>query len=300
MLSPSLQGMLWGGGAVTIWGLYLAFARANVSQGILPVDLAFVRYATAGLIMLPWLVRHLRATQRQMTLSKAAILTLLAGPPFILVGASGFKFSPLSHGSVIQPAAITIAGLLLGSALLGDALTRPRVIGAAVILTGLALVAGPAALTGGASGVFGDAMFATAGIIWALFSVLSRRWSVSPIAATAVVSVLSALVYTPVFLAGRGVDALLALPIGTLFQLVIIHGVLSGVIAVYAFGRAVELLGASRAAAFPALVPVIATIAGVLIIGETSAALQLVGLLVTTAGLCVTQIQFPKFSRSLA
>ena len=288
-LSPALQGVMWGGAAVTIWGVYLAFARANVSAGVLPVDLAFIRYLTAGMIMLPWLLRHSPATMAGMGWRKAVVLTLLAGPLFILVSATGFKFAPLSHGAVVQPAGITIAGLVLGAILLGDRLTRPRVIGAGIILAGLALVAGPQALTGGPIALLGDALFAGAGMMWAVFAVLSRRWSISPIAATAVVSVLSAAVYVPLYLASHGFGALLVQSAGTIIALVVVHGVLSGVVAVFAFGRAAELLGAPRAAAFPALVPVVATLAGIPVAGEFPGAWQIGGLLIVTAGLFVTQ-----------
>ncbi|MBY0283538.1 MAG: DMT family transporter [Sphingomonas sp.] len=289
MASPVLQGVLWGGAAATIWGVYLAFARANVNTGIAPVDLAFVRYLTAGLIMLPWLLRHSPATMAGMGWRKGAMLALLAGPLFILVSATGFKFAPLSHGAVVQPAGITIAGMLLGAALLGDRLTRPRVVGAAIILAGLALVAGPSALSGGPIALLGDALFAGAGVMWAVFAVLSRRWKISPVAATAVVSVLSAAVYVPLYLASHGIGALLTQSATTILLLILIHGILSGVVAVFAFGRAAELLGAPRAAAFPALVPVVATLTGITVAGEIPAAWQIAGLLIVTFGLFVTQ-----------
>ncbi len=288
-MSPELRGVLWGGAAVTIWGVYLAFARANVSTGIAPVDLAFVRYMTAGLIMLPWLLRHSPTTMAGMGWRKATVLTLLAGPLFILVSATGFKFAPLSHGAVVQPAGITVGGLLLGAALLGDRLTRPRVIGAAIILAGLALVAGPSAPSGGPIALLGDLLFAGAGVMWAVFAVLSRRWSISPIAATTVVSVLSSAVYVPLYLASHGIAALLSQPASTILLLILIHGVLSGVVAVFAFGRAAELLGAPRAAALPALVPVVATLAGIPVAEEFPAAWQIAGLLIVTFGLFVTQ-----------
>jgi hypothetical protein len=57
--------------------------------------------------------------------------------------------------------------------------------------------------------------------------------------------------YAPAYLVLHGPAGLLALPAGTLAQQIIIHGVLSGIVAVFAFGRAVELLGPPRAAAFP-------------------------------------------------
>lgn len=287
--SAASRGMLWGTAAVVIWGVYLAFARANVGAGILPADLAFVRYATAGLILLPWLLRHSPATAAGIGWRKAAVLTLLAGPLFILVSASGFNFAPLSHGAVVQPAAITIGGLLFGAGLLGDRLTRPRVLGAGIILAGLVLVAKPTALGGGPIELLGDLLFASAGAMWAAFAVLSRRWSVSPLTATAVVSVWSAAIYVPLYLASNGIDALRAQPAVTILLLALVHGVLSGVIAVFAFGRAAELLGAPRAAAFPALVPVVATLAGIPVAGEIPAAVQIAGLVVVTLGLFVTQ-----------
>ena len=130
MLSPALRGTVWGLAAVTIWGVYLAFARANVSAGVTPSDLAFVRYAVAGAIMLPWLLRHSPGTLAGIGWRHGVVLSLLAGPLFILAGASGFLFAPLSHGAVVQPATITIAGLALGALLLDDRLTRMRRSGA--------------------------------------------------------------------------------------------------------------------------------------------------------------------------
>ena len=288
-LTSTLRGALWGAIAVTIWGVYLAVARANVSGGILPADVAFVRYTVAGLLMLPWLLRHSPSTMAGLGWSKALMLTALAGPLFILVSASGFQFAPLAHGAVVQPAAITVAGLLLGAVLLRDSLTQTRVIGAGVILAGLAFIAGPSALIGGLSSLAGDALFASAGVMWALFSVLSRRWSISPIAATAAVSVLSAVIYLPVYLFTHGINTLAALPIHAIAQLIIVHGILSGVVAVYAFGRAVEMLGAARAAAFPAMVPVVATLVGIPLTGEIPGYLQIAGLVVVTLGLAITQ-----------
>lgn len=287
--SPGVQGMLWGAVAVTIWGVYLAFARANINDGVLPADLAFIRYATAGLIMAPWLWRHSPVTMAGMGWRKAAALTVLAGPLFILIGASGFLFAPLSHGAVVQPAAITIAGVAFGALLLKERLTRSRVGGALVIVAGLALVAGPDALGSSVRAVVGDALFALAGVMWAAFAVLSKRWRISPIAATAVVSVLSAFLCAPLYVGTHTFDALLAQSPAMLIQQIVVQGVLSGVIAVFAFGRAVELLGAPRAAAFPALVPVVAILVGIPIAGEIPAALQIAGLLIVTVGLWLTQ-----------
>lgn len=288
-LSPALQGMVWGAVAVAIWGVYLAFSRLSIRTGVAPADLAFVRYVTAGLIMLPWLLRHRPAGLAGIGWGRALGLSLVAGPLFILVGASGFHFAPLAHGAVVQPAAVTIGGLVLGAWLLRLYPSRAGVIGAAVIVAGLALVAGPGLLSGGVMALRGDALFAAAGVMWAAFAVLSRRWNVSPIAATAVVSVLSGAIYGPIYLTTTGLGALLAQPLTTLAEQILVQGVLSGVVAVFAFGRAVELLGAPRAAAFPAMVPAVAIVIGVPLTGEWPTALQIAGLMTVTLGLVLSQ-----------
>ncbi len=116
-LSAPVHGVAWRPLAVTIWGVYLAFAQAGVNAGVQPVDLAFVRFATAGAIMLPWLLRRSPGTLGGVGWRRAAVL---ARPVFILVGASGFLFAPLSHGAIMQPAGLTMGGLVLGALVLRD------------------------------------------------------------------------------------------------------------------------------------------------------------------------------------
>ena len=287
--SPRLRGLLWGMAAVLIWGIYLAVARASVGVGLGAADLAFFRYGVAGLVLLPWLLRHSPATLAGIGWGRAIVLTVLAGPLFVLVGVSGFHFAPLAHGAVVEPAGLTIGGLAFGALLLGDRLSRARVLGAAIIVIGLGLTAGPSALRGGPVAIIGDALFALAGMMWAGFSVLSRRWRISPLAATAVVSALSAIVFVPLHLAVTGGAALLALPLPTLAEQVVVQGLLAGVVAVFAFGRAGQLLGPARAAALPALVPGVAILIGIPITGELPGAWQIGGLALVTAGLFVTQ-----------
>jgi drug/metabolite transporter (DMT)-like permease len=168
-----------------------------------------------------------------------------------------------------------------------ERLTPARMVGLAMILVGLVVIAGPGLFQGTAIAPFGDAMFATAGLMWAGFAVLSKRWGISPMASTAAVSVLSVLIYAPVYLAFVGPDRLMAVSFRVLGPQIIVQGVLSGVVAVVAFSRAVQLLGASRASVFPAMVPAAAILLGVPIVGELPTVLQGTGLAVVTAGLLI-------------
>ncbi len=205
----------------------------------------------------------------------------------MLAGVGGYAFAPLAHGALIQPAAVTVGSIALAAWVLRDRPTRERLAGVAVILGGLAVVAGPGLFAGGAMTPVGDAMFLAAGLMWAGFSVLAKRWGAGPLEATVLVCVLSGVVLVPVVAVTSGFGRILALPAPELAAQLVVQGVLSGVVAVLAFTAAVKWLGASRAAAFPAMVPVTATLIGIPVAGEWPTALQLGGLAIVVAGLAL-------------
>jgi drug/metabolite transporter (DMT)-like permease len=295
--SQNALGYLFGAAAVLMWGLYLAFARAGVSAGLTGFDFAAIRYGTAGLIMLPWLLRNNPKTMAGVGWTHAFWLMLLAGPIFIWMGVGGYKFAPLAHGAVVQPATIVIGTTILAALVLKDRPDLKRLIGIAVIVFGLAVIAGPALLEGGAMTSIGDSMFVAAGMLWAGFTTLTRRWNIKALPATAAVSVLSAAIVLPAYTATIGFDTLLALPISTLITQIIIQGVFSGVLAVICYTRAAELLGPAKAAIFPALVPAAAIIIGIPVVSEFPTLLQLTGLVLVSLGLLVA-IGVIRLSRS--
>lgn len=286
-LSPVAKGMLLGLVAVLIWGGYLAMARHSIGGGWSAMDLAMVRYVTAGLVMLPWLLRHGPATLAGVGWGRGLVLAALAGPGFILAGVGGYAFAPLAHGAVIQPAAVVLGGAALAAFVLGDRPGPARLAGIALMVVGLCLVAGPGLLGGGAQTPIGDALFVIAGLMWAGFGTLSRRWGVGAIAGTAAVSVISGAIMLPAYLLFADTGRLLAASPGELLTQVAVQGVLAGVVAVIAYSRAVQLLGPGRAAVFPALVPAAAIAIGIPVVGEIPALHAMAGLAVVTLGLLV-------------
>jgi drug/metabolite transporter (DMT)-like permease len=149
----------------------------------------------------------------------------------------------------------------------------------------LAFLAGPGLLSATSMTPIGDAMFFSAGMMWAGFSILTKRWSISPLAATAVVSVFSALIYVPIHIVVFGWHQLLSSSAAMLVIQVLVQGVLSGVVAVIAFAKAIELIGPAKAAIFPAFVPAAALIIGIPMTGEVPTVLQTGGLCLVIAGL---------------
>lgn len=82
---PVFRGFALGLSATVIWGGYLAMARAGIAAGLVASDIAFIRYGVAGLVMMPWLLRHRPATLAGVGWRRGAVLALLVGPLFILI-----------------------------------------------------------------------------------------------------------------------------------------------------------------------------------------------------------------------
>jgi len=287
-LRPVLQrhiGTLYGLAAALIWGGYLAVTNRGIGGGLGAMDLAFLRYAVAALVLLPVWLRNEPLTFGGLGWAKGLTLALLAGPPFVIIGAAGFAFAPLAHGAVIQLGTATILGAVLAAFLAREPLSGRQIAALAVVVAGLAMSAGPDILTGEPGVWRGDILFFAAGAMWALITVLQRRWRIDPMAATASVSVISGLIYTPLYLAGPGLVAFAPLPLTSIACLALMLGVLTGIVALYAFGRAVELLGPARAAVFPALAPAAALLTGAALGSGLPTLTQAAGLVVLTAGL---------------
>jgi len=282
------RGYVLGCVAAVIWGGYLVTSRRGIAAGLSPADMAFLRYVIAGVVMLPFLLRHESRRLAGVGWKKGLILACLAGPPFVLVGASGFHFAPLAHAAVIQLGAVILVGMLLAAILLRERLGPAGLLSLSLVLLGLFVTAG-SGFAGGRPGAWrGDLLFALAGTLWAVFTVLQRRWGLSPVAVTAAVCVISAVVYGPLYAVMVGFDALLRAGTAVLVEQALVQGVLSGAIAMLAFAAAVRELGAARAALFPALAPGVAMLLGVLLTGDRVSALHVIGLALLTGGLLVS------------
>jgi threonine/homoserine efflux transporter RhtA len=94
--------------------------------------------------------------------------------------------------------------------------------------------------------------------------------------------------WSAMMLAPFGVPSLIAavhasLAIDVVSQAVI-HGVLSGVVAILLYGLAITRLGASGGAAFVALVPALAAIIALPVLGEWPSTAAIIGIVATTFG----------------
>ena len=284
-LSPALTGIAAGIFAALIWATYLVFAKSGTGVGLMPQDFVLLRFGTAAAIMLPWLLRNDPRTLAGIGWRRAIILTVLAGPPFILLGTGGYVFAPLAHGAVIQPSTITLVSMFAAAFLLKERLTADKLIGVALIIAGLAVIASHASAMGGGHVWIGDLLFTAAGLSWTGFTILIKRWQLGAFAVTAAVSTVSAIIVVPAMLVFGDIGRIAALSTTALVAQLVVQGALSGVVAVIAFGVAVRHLGAAKAGLFPAIVPPATLIVGTVLIGAMPTVFEWTGAALATLGL---------------
>jgi drug/metabolite transporter (DMT)-like permease len=281
-------GVACGVGAATFWAGGFAAAQHGITVGLSPFDIAFHRYVWAGLLFLPNVLRHGVNNLNGIEWARGLALVLLGGLGQAVVSAAGFLLVPLAHGGVIQPSCAALTGLLLAALVLGEKLPPIRIYGATVIVAGLVVIGGEGVASIGGHGLLGDFTFALAGLMFATFGILLRMWRIDPMRATAAISTL-ALLYVPIHVAAFGFDRMIAAGWLENALQAVVQGVFSGPMAIYLFARSVVLLGASRAAVFPSLVPGLTLLVGFVALGEAPSVLQLVGLAIVLVGFRLTQ-----------
>ena len=276
--------------AAAIGALYSVYATYGLARGLKPADMTFLRMGVAGLLTLPVLLYHLHVDADVLTgqWRRWLAVAVLAGPLFAVLIFTAFQFAPPSHGAVFPFAAMSVAGTIFAALFLADPLTNRKVLGIGIVIAGLLTLSGvsAASLTGRAS--IGDALFIAAGSLWAGFGVVMRKFRLDPILATAVAGVYGLAVYVPFYLVMEGMDRIAHADGALLAIEVWVQGVLAGTGTVYTYAKTVQLLGAARAAIFPALIPGLATLMGWPILGHIPTLTEAIGLTLAVVGLLVT------------
>jgi drug/metabolite transporter (DMT)-like permease len=253
-----------------IWGG--TFIAGRVAAAEMPAPTAALwRYliASVALLALSWrLEGGLPALSRQQWIG-VTLLGLTGVAAYNLFFIFGLERVQASRGSLIM--AFNPVATLLGAALfLHEPLTRYRVVGILLALTGVAIVLGhgqPLDLFTGHVGIGEVALFGCA-MAWATYTLLGKRIlrGLTPLAATSY----AALTGTAILAVAAAVTGDLIVPQASVKGWVALGflGVFGTVIAFVWFYEGVKILGPARTAVFINLVPVAAVTLGVVLLGE--------------------------------
>lgn len=275
------MGIVYGILAALIWGGWPVVSRLGVQQTLAFTDITALRFAVAGLLLLPlvW-----RGGVGALGWPRALVLAGGAGAPYVLCAVGGLTLAPAGHAGVIIPSCMLTFSTLGSWLFLGDRPGRNRLLGLALIMAGVLLIGWQGLSQDAAGAWIGDLLFVAAGFLWASYTVASRAWSVDPLRGTALVSVLSLLLFLPVYPL-LGEPKLLVAPFSEIAFQAVFQGLFVAILALLFYSRSVAALGAARGAVFAALVPGVAIVLAYPVLGETPTWLELSGLVIVSLGM---------------
>ena len=279
-----LRGAACGLAAVCIWSGWIVVARLGLRTSMTPWDIAAIRFGVAGVLLLPLVVARGVAVDRLGWTGLAAIVLGGAAPVFL--ANSGLLFAPAAHAGALFPGVMPLMVALLAAMVLGEEFNRAKQIGFALILPGvLAITLGSGGELGSLQNL-GHALFLCAGLAWAFYTVAMRRARLDGLHAAAISAVGSALLYLPIYW---------ALPAPSIAQAswfdiglqAFVQGILTAIISLMLYGRAVSILGASSGAAFAALSPAMTALMAIPILGEWPQKLDWAAIVLISAGVYI-------------
>lgn len=268
------------------WGGAFVAGRIAATE-VPPAMAALLRFvvASAALLVVAFaLERGLpRLTVRQ---GIAVVLMGVTGVViFNLCFMYGLARAPASRGALIM--ALNPALTLLGAIVfLGEAVTRDKVLGIVIALAGVVVVLGhgnPANLLRGSVGP-GDLLLFGCPLSWAAYSLIGKH-ALPGLSAVAVT--------TYAALVGTVLLAVVTVAVGDLawpsaswqaWTAIGFVGLFGTALAFLLFYRGVRAIGPARTSVFINLVPVVAVLLGVLLLGETPEASMLAGGVLVVAG----------------
>ncbi|MDH5444340.1 MAG: DMT family transporter [Gammaproteobacteria bacterium] len=268
--------------AMALYATNFIASRYSIQAGLSAYDLTALRYLSAGLLLLPVLIRYGLRDLAGIGWQRGFILAVLAGAPYMTEIFVGLEFSPAAHGAVLNPGFVPVVAAI-GMWLVDGIAIRPvKQFALLLIIIGLGLVTS-FSFSNQASVLFGDFLFLLSGLSWGVFTVLIRHWRLDPWRVAIVVSVLSML-YLPVYSLFME-PQLSAVSFSHILAQATFQGLGLSILALFLFGYGVKTLGPHHAAVYSPLVPIIASLVSLSLLGENLLLSQWFGILLVVCGM---------------
>lgn len=276
-----------------IWGVNASVMKAAVGQmPPLVFNAARMGLASIALVALAFGARRLVLSRRDVTVLLAlGVLGTGLYQFFMIEGLARTRAGTTALILSSGPAFVALFGRALGI----ERITRRGMVGIALSMMGIALVAlmHPDESSRRVT-LLGSALVLIACICWSLFSVLVKPYAnrLDGRLVTAVTIIGGTVPLSLIALPSVSTVAWSRLPLDV-WGAIVYAGIASMVIAYLFWNRGVRLLGPTRTAMFGNLQPVVALVAARIMLGERMAAWQLVGAVAIIGGVLLTRVAEP-------
>jgi drug/metabolite transporter (DMT)-like permease len=277
----SLTSLFWA--ANTILGRFIA-------GHVPPVTLAFIRWAGASLILLPFASRHLVRDWPTIR-NNAGRLTLIAFTGFSIYNTMsyyGLQYTTAINGLLLQSVGPLFVAMWT-FVLFGDRLTLRQAGGICVSLTGVLVIISHGSLDKLLTIEFnrGDVAFVLALVTYGFYAAyLRKRPAMHPLSFLAVGMGLGALLMVPAVALEVASGRIMVFDAESVASFVFIC-IFPSLLGYLFLNRGIELIGANRAAPFIHLVPVFGSVLAIALLGEQFELYHAVGYGLVFAGITI-------------
>jgi drug/metabolite transporter (DMT)-like permease len=276
----------YAGAAVTvlIWANWILATRHTAETEMSTIDLGLIRYGIPALVLSPvWLKAGL--LPKGVPLKLVALIVCGAGALFFQLTTFAIHSIPAASAGILLGGSMPLAAALIGITLFRERPDPMRLLGLVGIVAGVVILL-VRSLSGSDVSWMSFALLPMGAILWASYTHAFRRSGLSAIQASALIAIWSFLIHLA--LAAIFGSSLASIPLPEIGLQIVSQGILSGLAATVAYGIAVQALGGSQAAAFTAITPVLATLGGGALLGETIGIAEIAAAVITGMGVALS------------
>jgi drug/metabolite transporter (DMT)-like permease len=268
---------------VIFWSGWIVISRFGVTHHLTVYDLTGLRHGIGAVVALPYIIWS--RAWRGLTLLRTFILTLTAGAPYALLSYFGFVYAPAAHGGVFMTGCLPIFTTIFTWIWIGQRSRFSQIVGLGIILTGVILVGYEGFVSsGGGMTWLGDFLFLGAIALFAVFMVANRAWSAVPGQVIFSATIVSAIVYVPIWL--FWLDSNLAVaPSSEILLQGAYQGLVPGLLGISCLNIAVRHIGPRATSVFLSSVPVVAALTAIPILNELPGLPAWIGMIAVTLGI---------------
>ncbi|NKK28956.1 DMT family transporter [Rhizobium leguminosarum] len=283
--SPS-QVLGCAGGTITvlIWATWFLVTRHSAATPLGSIDIGLIRFGIPALVLSPvWLKTGL--LPKALPLHLLAIMVSGSGAVFFLLTTLAIHSTPAASSGILLGGSMPLAAALIGIMLFRERPDSTRIAGLVAIVAGV-LILLTRSLADASLPWTSFVLLPAGAVLWASYTHAFRRSGLTAVQASALIAVWSFLIMGALALI-FGIS-LPQVPLQEISLQVLSQGVLSGLVAMVAYGTAVRTLGGTQAAAFTALTPVLATLGGGLLLGEAIGMTEISAAVITGIGVALS------------
>ena len=268
---------------VFFWSGWIVVSRLGVTHHLTVYDLTALRHGVGAAVALPYIIWS--RAWRGLTPLRTIFLSLTAGAPYALLSYSGFIYAPAAHGGVFLNGCLPLFTTIFAWIWLGQKGRISQIVGLAIILAGVVLVGYEGFLSADHGKTWvGDALFLTAIALFAVFMVASRVWSIGPGQIIFSATIVSAVIYIPIWWLWLDSN-LAAAPRSEILLQGAYQGLVPSILGISCLAIAIRHIGPRATSVFISSVPVIAALAAIPILNELPGQPAWIGMILVTAGI---------------